>query len=877
MKTTVSILLLAAAAWAQEVAVPQGGSLGPSCKLSDVATLGADKLDGSHGSGTPAANSVPVADSNGKLAPGWIPLPTGSSIGGIFMSADCLAGNHVNGIDPASGQLKCAADAADWSNVGNKPSAFPPDTASQAWQDLVAAVGLKAPLANAALSGTTTAEQIVAATSVQVGSGIPAVNFSYGTSAPTGACTAGMYWRQVSADTVSEFYCNAGSWTASGAGGGANWGSIAGTLASQTDLQAALNARMPLTGGTMSGTLVLGGTPSGTNDAANKGYVDTQFANALPSSYLSTDGTLAANSDTKVASQKATKTYADTKLASSALDSTLIVSKFGGGTCSGYLKSDGTCATPTGISGLTTGTFPKAATGTSLGDSALSEDASNVNSAKPLAISGNSKIENITETTPVLAAAGKGAESWNSATHRPAYSYDAGAAKDVAFVGDAVTAAQLPKPTISSLGGVQAKDCSGTGHVQKINTDGSITCSADSGVAGSDWISAPATTHDNDTGTYNNDVTLTVGGCAGGSKYYSSNGTTVSPYSTPLSITVTGTTVKSRCELASYSPSAAKSSTYTLQGATPTFSADTGAAQDVTISKTTTGGKICYTSDGSTPGASTPGTCNSSPTTEYTAPVHITASTLFKAITTKANYVNSLVGQQQYTIGGGGGGGTWALVQSAHMTSWCPANTNPCTISNANSTLTDIGAGHVLAILVTSQENNSISATSGGGTSVHCPHCQIFGSARTLDASYILSSSAVSAATGVAVTLANAPNGGTWGINLLEYSLTGATPAYDTSDTLAASASASPVGVDLTGTNPNGRGISGTNDLIIQWQYPIGGSCTAISAPFTNPAETNYTQFCVGGSINTASGAAPTYTQGSSATSKEAAIAFKTQ
>jgi microcystin-dependent protein len=35
----------------------------------------------------------------------------------------------------------------------------------------------------------------------------------------------------------------------------------------------------------------------------------------LPSSYLDIDGTLTANSDTKVASQKATKTYADTKLA----------------------------------------------------------------------------------------------------------------------------------------------------------------------------------------------------------------------------------------------------------------------------------------------------------------------------------------------------------------------------------------------------------------------------------------------------------------------------------------------------------------------------------------------------------------------------------
>lgn len=40
----------------------------------------------------------------------------------------------------------------------------------------------------------------------------------------------------------------------------------------------------------------------------------TKADNAIPSSYLSTDGALAANSDAKVASQKAVKTYADTKV-----------------------------------------------------------------------------------------------------------------------------------------------------------------------------------------------------------------------------------------------------------------------------------------------------------------------------------------------------------------------------------------------------------------------------------------------------------------------------------------------------------------------------------------------------------------------------------
>lgn len=55
------------------------------------------------------------------------------------------------------------------------------------------------------------------------------------------------------------------------------WGFITGVLSNQTDLQSALDLKIPL-------------------------------------SYLDTDGTLTANSDTRIASQKATKTYADTKV-----------------------------------------------------------------------------------------------------------------------------------------------------------------------------------------------------------------------------------------------------------------------------------------------------------------------------------------------------------------------------------------------------------------------------------------------------------------------------------------------------------------------------------------------------------------------------------
>jgi hypothetical protein len=47
-----------------------------------------------------------------------------------------------------------------------------------------------------------------------------------------------------------------------------------------------------------------------------------------------------------------------------------------------------------------------------------------------------------------------------------------------------LTAGRLPAPGAASLGGVQSKDCTGTGHVLKINTDGTVSCSADAAGGG---------------------------------------------------------------------------------------------------------------------------------------------------------------------------------------------------------------------------------------------------------------------------------------------------------------------------------------------------------------------------------------------------------
>ena len=48
----------------------------------------------------------------------------------------------------------------------------------------------------------------------------------------------------------------------------------------------------------------------------------------------------------------------------------------------------------------------------------------------------------------------------------------------------AIAGSDLPNPSASTLGGVESKDCTGSGHILKIGTDGVPVCSADSGSGG---------------------------------------------------------------------------------------------------------------------------------------------------------------------------------------------------------------------------------------------------------------------------------------------------------------------------------------------------------------------------------------------------------
>jgi hypothetical protein len=85
---------------------------------------------------------------------------------------------------------------------------------------------------------------------------------------------------------------------------------------------------------------------------------------------------------------------------------------------------------------------------------------------------------------------------------------------------------------------------------------------------------------------------------------------------------------------------------------TPTCSPAAGTytgSQTLTCTSATGGATLCYTTNGSTPAATTPGTCDGGSTT-YSGPFSISTNTTVKILGTLASDTNSSVGSYAYTI-----------------------------------------------------------------------------------------------------------------------------------------------------------------------------------------------------------------------------------
>jgi Bacterial Ig-like domain (group 3)/Chitobiase/beta-hexosaminidase C-terminal domain/FG-GAP-like repeat/Abnormal spindle-like microcephaly-assoc'd, ASPM-SPD-2-Hydin/FG-GAP repeat len=152
-------------------------------------------------------------------------------------------------------------------------------------------------------------------------------------------------------------------------------------------------------------------------------------------------------------------------------------------------------------------------------------------------------------------------------------------------------------------------------------------------------------------GTYTSAQTVTLSDTTSGATiYYTTNGTAPTTgsavYSTPLTVS-SAETIEAVAGGTGFTTSAVATAVYTINqptAATPTFSVPAGtytSAQTVTISDTTSGAKIYYTINGTTPSATS---------TPYTAPITISATQSIEAIAVATGYNNSAVATAAYTI-----------------------------------------------------------------------------------------------------------------------------------------------------------------------------------------------------------------------------------
>lgn len=191
---------------------------------------------------------------------------------------------------------------------------------------------------------------------------------------------------------------------------------------------------------------------------------------------------------------------------------------------------------------------------------------------------------------------------------------------------------------------------------------------------------------------------------------------------------------------------------------------------------------------------------------------------------------------------------TWTLVQN-------PSNAACASATSCAVTLTQaVGNGNVLVILgdfFAPTGTPSITAISAGGTFAH-PACDVRHSVtENVGAScgYVLSSTATAGPITVTYTNGNATSGDV-AIAILEYHSTAGPGVFDTASTVDDAASTSPPGVALT--------LAGAGEVVAQC-LSSAGTASAITSPYTSPAIFP-SGYGFAGSINTASGAAPTWT-----------------
>lgn len=172
--------------------------------------------------------------------------------------------------------------------------------------------------------------------------------------------------------------------------------------------------------------------------------------------------------------------------------------------------------------------------------------------------------------------------------------------------------------------------------------------------------------------------------------YYTTDGSTPTSSSTVYSSTInvgSNMTVKAIAMKNNMTDSDLASASYTIKAASPVISPTSGtynSSQTVTLSSTTDGAKIYYTTDGTTP---------TSGSTLYSAPITVSSSATVKAIAVKNAMNNSDVASAAYTIKAAAPTfsqvpGTYSCAQSIILTSQSPGATIKYTTDGSTPTST---------------------------------------------------------------------------------------------------------------------------------------------------------------------------------------------
>ncbi len=148
--------------------------------------------------------------------------------------------------------------------------------------------------------------------------------------------------------------------------------------------------------------------------------------------------------------------------------------------------------------------------------------------------------------------------------------------------------------------------------------------------------------------TYNTPQSVTLTDSTPGvTIYYTTNGSTPTtastPYTGPITVSTT-TTINAIAAGGNYGPSEVASGTYTITATAPTMSPAPytyNTPQSVTLTDSTPGVTIYYTTNGTTP---------TTASTRYTGPITVSTTTTINAIAAGGNYGASTVASGTYTI-----------------------------------------------------------------------------------------------------------------------------------------------------------------------------------------------------------------------------------